>query len=88
MVPTADSIVVAEPEQQMNDIKMSGVAAGSDTPGPNFTVDNIIETRTRGLNSPLSQVDTPDMPIRFSEKKRLHWTGKTCALNRPQEIFI
>ncbi|KAG6333598.1 hypothetical protein ID866_5498 [Astraeus odoratus] len=23
------------------------------------------------------QVDTPDVPMRFSEKKRLHWTGKT-----------
>ncbi|KAN0094919.1 hypothetical protein V8E55_003206 [Tylopilus felleus] len=23
------------------------------------------------------QNDTPDVPIRFSEKKRLHWTGKT-----------
>ncbi|KAI0923022.1 tRNA-dihydrouridine synthase 3 [Taiwanofungus camphoratus] len=25
----------------------------------------------------LSQVDTPDVPMRFSEKKRLYWTGKT-----------
>ena len=25
-----------------------------------------------------SQNDTPDVPLRFSEKKRLHWTGKTC----------
>lgn len=27
----------------------------------------------------LSQVDTPDVPMRPSEKKRLHWTGKTCT---------
>lgn len=26
----------------------------------------------------LSQIDTPDVPIRFAEKKRLHWSGKTC----------
>ena len=25
-----------------------------------------------------SQVDTPDVPLRFVEKKRLHWAGKTC----------
>ncbi|KAG9313681.1 hypothetical protein JVU11DRAFT_6027 [Chiua virens] len=24
--------------------------------------------------------DIPDVPIRFSEKTRLHWTGKTCEL--------
>lgn len=24
------------------------------------------------------QEDTPDVPIRFSEKKRLDWAGKTC----------
>jgi hypothetical protein len=23
--------------------------------------------------------DTPDVPTRFMEKKRLHWEGKTCA---------
>ena len=26
----------------------------------------------------LSQQDTPDVPMRFIEKKRLHWAGKTC----------
>ena len=26
-----------------------------------------------------SQTDTPDTPIRFAEKKRLHWNGKTCT---------
>jgi tRNA-dihydrouridine synthase 3 len=25
------------------------------------------------------QNDLPDVPIRFKEKKRLHWTGKTCT---------
>lgn len=25
-----------------------------------------------------SQDDTPDVPIRFEEKKRLHWAGKAC----------
>ncbi|KAF8801086.1 zinc finger dihydrouridine synthase [Phlegmacium glaucopus] len=77
VVPTADSVVIPEPEQQTNDVKMNIVTAGSDTPEPNFTVDNIVETRTRELGGPLSQVDTPDVLVRFPEKRRLHWAGKT-----------
>lgn len=65
----------------MNDVEMNTVAAGSDTPEPNSTFDNIVETWTGELNGPLSQVDTPDVPVRFREKKKLRWTGKTCALN-------
>lgn len=26
----------------------------------------------------MSQIDTLDTPTRFAEKKRLHWSGKTC----------
>lgn len=81
MVPTADSLIIAESEREMNDVKMNTVAAGSDTPEPNSTIDNIVKTRTRELNGQPSQVDTPDVPVRFWEKKKLHWTGKTCALN-------
>ncbi|KAF8549296.1 zinc finger dihydrouridine synthase [Imleria badia] len=33
-------------------------------------IDGIIAKQT-------GDVDTPDVPMRFSEKKRLHWTGKT-----------
>ena len=29
-----------------------------------------------------SQDDTPDVPLRFVEKKRLHWSGKTCMSNQ------
>ena len=25
-----------------------------------------------------NHIDTPDVPLRPSEKKRLHWKGKTC----------
>jgi tRNA-dihydrouridine synthase 3 len=82
VVPTADSVVISELEQQ-TDVEMK-TTPGSDTPEPNFIVDidNIAETRTRETNGPLSQVDTPDVPVRFSEKKRLHWAGKTCELNQ------
>ena len=62
----------------MNDVTLN---KGSDAPEPSSTVDNMVETRTGELNGPLSQVDTPDMPVRFLEKKRLHWAGKTCTLN-------
>lgn len=37
--------------------------------------DQLIERRTGDANF---QVDTPDVPLRFTEKKRLHWAGKTC----------
>lgn len=26
----------------------------------------------------VAQSDLPDVPLRFSEKKRLHWSDKTC----------
>lgn len=82
IVPTGESVIIAEPEQQTNDVKMDAVDAGSGTLKPNFAVNVIVETRTGELSGPLSQVDTPDMPVRFSEKKRLQWAGKTCTLNR------
>ncbi|KAJ6537426.1 zinc finger dihydrouridine synthase [Mycena vulgaris] len=49
-VPTAASIVIAEPDQ------------------------DIVEQRTGDAVAP---VDAPDVPTRFSEKKRLNWAGKT-----------
>ena len=36
-----------------------------------------------GVDEP--QTDTPDTPMRFAEKKRLHWTGKTCEWLRSIE---
>ena len=29
-----------------------------------------------------AQVDTPDVPMRFAEKKRLVWTDKTCKCHQ------
>ena len=29
-----------------------------------------------------ADIDTPDVPLRASEKKRLHWKGLTCASSR------
>ncbi|KAF7982827.1 hypothetical protein HWV62_25776 [Athelia sp. TMB] len=39
----------------------------------------LIEKRT-GEDTSAAQIDTPDVPARFSEKKRLHWNGKTLGL--------
>lgn len=35
-----------------------------------------ISRRTGGSTSP--QNDAPDVPVRYAEKKRLNWAGKTC----------
>ena len=29
----------------------------------------------------VAQADLPDVPLRFQEKKRLHWSDKTCKCN-------
>jgi len=36
------------------------------------------ESITHRTGDESSHVDNPDVPIRFSEKKRLNWAGKTC----------
>ncbi|KAH9911587.1 zinc finger dihydrouridine synthase [Fomitopsis serialis] len=50
--------------------------------GPSAAASNEVKTdatATGGQTSSedQSQNDTPDVPLRFNEKKRLHWTGKT-----------
>lgn len=40
------------------------------------TTEELIEKRS-GESSTYTS-DTPDVPVRFAEKKRLHWSGKTC----------
>jgi hypothetical protein len=48
-----------------------------DTSPDTNTADQIAR-RTGGDG--VSQIDTPEVPVRFSEKKRLHWAGKTCIM--------
>ncbi|GLB39772.1 putative catalyzes the synthesis of dihydrouridine, a modified base found in the D-loop of most tRNAs [Lyophyllum shimeji] len=71
--PAADasSIVVAEPDQEM-ELEEKQVLVKATKP----LVEELVEKRT-GEPTTVSQVDTPDVPMRFSEKKRLHWSGKT-----------
>jgi tRNA-dihydrouridine synthase 3 len=40
-------------------------------------IDEIVIKQTGDTSD---QNDTPDVPVRFAEKKRLHWTGKTCEI--------
>jgi tRNA-dihydrouridine synthase 3 len=71
-VPTAASIVIAEPDQDMDDVD-------STTLPPKPSTDELIAQRT-GDADVVAQVDTPDVPARFMEKKRLDWEGKTCKI--------
>ncbi|KIM43898.1 hypothetical protein M413DRAFT_17862 [Hebeloma cylindrosporum] len=64
-VPSANSLVIAEPEQELEDVEM-------DAPQPE--AEQIIEKRTGDSSS---QQDAPDARVRFVEKKRLQWAGKT-----------
>ena len=60
----AAQVVVAEPEQDATDDQIPVTA----TPTPAIA------------QADTSKVDTPDVPMRFEEKKRLDWAGKTCQL--------
>ena len=56
-------------------------APDEDVPAPEEQVpeqiDGVVIKQTGGTSD---QNDTPDVPMRFSEKRRLHWTGKTCEI--------
>ncbi|KAJ7911826.1 zinc finger dihydrouridine synthase [Mycena leptocephala] len=66
--PHAGAIVISEPDQDMDEVV--------EPPPPKLGADEIVEKRTSDAVAP---VDTPDVPTRFSEKKRLDWAGKTCT---------
>jgi len=53
-------------ETEVNPIESLGANLETSTPP---TADQDVD---------MSQTDTPDAPMRFAEKKRLHWSGKTC----------
>lgn len=74
-VPSANSLVVAEPEQKLENMEMAP---------PQPKVEQIIEERTGDL---APQEDSPDARVRFVEKKRLHWAGKTCTYTAQVSSF-
>ncbi|KAG6889934.1 tRNA-dihydrouridine synthase 3 [Termitomyces sp. Mi166 len=67
------AVVLTEPEQDMD---IDTTASEKPTRAPASTTEESIEKRT-GESSLASTSDTPDVPVRFAEKKRLHWSGKT-----------
>jgi tRNA-dihydrouridine synthase 3 len=66
-----NAIVVAEPEQ--DEISATLLSSSS------RKVEETIQKRIGSM--PLGEADFSDVPLRFTEKKRLHWTGKTCELS-------
>ncbi|KAF8065084.1 hypothetical protein FPV67DRAFT_1562931 [Lyophyllum atratum] len=74
-IPNENSVIVAEPDQEMDvDTELPTKSIPVELPKP--AVEEVVEKRIEEP-SLASQADTPDMPVRFSEKKRLHWSGKT-----------
>ncbi|KAG6856330.1 hypothetical protein H0H87_005531 [Tephrocybe sp. NHM501043] len=72
-ITNVNSVVLAEPEQDM-DVDTSAPQGPAEALVS--SVEAILEKRT-GEAPTSSTVETPDVPIRFPEKKRLHWSGKT-----------
>jgi hypothetical protein len=68
-VTTTDAIVAVtftEPEQDID--------AEPDIPADSMALDTVVKRTSEAF----SQLDSPDVPARFSEKKRLNWAGKCC----------
>jgi hypothetical protein len=66
-----NAIVVAEPEQ--DEISAAPLS------GSGQNIEETIQKRTGSIS--IDEDDVSDVPPRFAEKKRLHWTGKTCGLS-------
>ena len=71
----------AEQEEQAADAPDGTTAASGPQNAPSSEEAQDLPTTVAGGPPDMiekSQDDTPDVPLRFVEKKRLHWTGKTC----------
>ncbi|KAG7445828.1 zinc finger dihydrouridine synthase [Guyanagaster necrorhizus] len=78
-----ETLIVLEPEQMEMEIELSSTPAGNSASikeENEISVENSkilsekVVQRTGDLSS---QADTPDVPVRYREKKRLNWSGKT-----------
>ncbi|KZV62143.1 zinc finger dihydrouridine synthase [Peniophora sp. CONT] len=69
------AIVVQEPEADVVPSEANGTAASSGL--PSTPPMDLTPTATDREVEVAAQADTPDVPIRFAEKKRLLWTNKT-----------
>jgi hypothetical protein len=77
IIPNEGSVIVTEPEQDLD----SFVAASGNQECSPTGVDELIQKRIGGT---AEHPDVDDVPIRFLEKKRLHWAGKTCECHSPR----
>lgn len=71
IVPNDDSVIVTEPEQDLT----SSVTVSGTQKCLTGGIDELVQERT---GDTAESTDIDDVPIRFCEKKRLHWAGKTC----------
>ena len=78
----------------LKEIQQSPGGKDEKTPDPLETDVNPMESpgdletsapQISGHSVDASQTDTPDTPMRFVEKKRLHWSGKSCKWFRTVE---
>ncbi|KAJ3567931.1 hypothetical protein NP233_g6045 [Leucocoprinus birnbaumii] len=69
-VSNPDTMVVAEPEQDLDAV----MSAPENTEAAPSKVDELISKQTGTFHGADGDVD---VPMRYREKKRLHWTGKT-----------
>jgi tRNA-dihydrouridine synthase 3 len=73
----SEVVGVQEPEKEVPMPVLDALEppVGTDPP-PSATLGPVPEKLSS--EAATSQVDTPDVPIRFQEKKRLNWSNKTC----------
>ncbi len=75
------STTIPEPEQVEMELEPSSAPASNNADANEISVVNsgtVSEKVMQRTGDSSSQADTPDVPVRFSEKKRLNWAGKTC----------
>jgi len=64
------------------------IQPNSTSSAPSGDVTGAPPTPTKwSLEEAVSQADLPDMPFRFSEKKRLQWIDKTCTWSHTGSVF-
>ena len=73
------------------DVQMTNGAGDEQTDGDgNATVEETIKARTgvSDMTDHEAQKDTPDSKVRFAEKKRLNWKGKSCKFRFPPCLHL
>lgn len=64
-------------EEYSKELKQLEENTTKTNPGPVVPEETVSEDRVNDQNVD-AQMDSPEVPMRFNEKKRLHWKGLTC----------